>query len=150
MDWVSSRSTAGISSLSKSPEMCIRDSITAVCTKNLCGDPKMTTYFKLDETGRINEVLDCPNSPEGYESLKVYVLSTAKLVELVDYCASHNLYSFTTSVLLGMVDKLNIQPYFYDGYVARLTTIASYYARSKMCIRDRPSSMRLRTVSAAP
>ena len=104
--------------------------ITAVCTKNLCGDPKMTTYFKLDETGRINEVLDCPNSPEGYESLKVYVLSTAKLVELVDYCASHNLYSFTTSVLLGMVDKLNIQPYFYGGYVARLTTIASYSARS--------------------
>jgi len=104
--------------------------ITAVCTKNLTGDPKMSTYFKLGETGRINEVLDSPNAPEGYESLKVYVLSTAKLIELVGYCASHNLYSFTTAVLLGMKDQLNIQPYFYDGYVARLTTIASYYARS--------------------
>ncbi len=110
--------------------------ITAVCTKNLTGDPKLSTYFKIGEDGRVSDVIDCPNVPDGYESLKVYVLSTAKLVELVDYCASHNLYSFTTDVLIGMKDKLDIRPYIYDGYVARLTTVASYYTRSMELLQE--------------
>lgn len=110
--------------------------ITAVCTKNLTGDPKMSTYFKLDDDGRVTDVIDSPNAPEGYESLKVYILSTAKLVELVDYCASHNLYSFTTDVLLGMKDKLDIRAYTYNGYVARLTTVASYYTRSMELLKE--------------
>lgn len=110
--------------------------ITAVCTTNLSGDPKLSTYFKINDTGRIVDVLDSPHSPEGYESLKVYILSTKKLLELLDYCASHNLYSFTTAVLLGMKDKLNIQSYIYDGYVARLTTVASYYNRSMDLLQE--------------
>lgn len=110
--------------------------ITAVCTKNLTGDPKLSTYFKLDEDGRVTDIIDSPNAPEGYESLKVYILSTAKLVELVDHCASHNLYSFTADVLIGMRDKLDIRAYNYDGYVARLTTVASYYTRSMELLQE--------------
>jgi glucose-1-phosphate adenylyltransferase len=110
--------------------------ITAVCTKNMSGDPRLSTYFKLDETGRVRDVLDCPNTPEGYESLKVYILSTKKLVELVDYCAAHNLYSFSVDVLLAMKDQLHIQSYFFDGYVARLTTVASYYNRSMDLLQE--------------
>ena len=78
--------------------------------------PSCPPTFKINDTGRIVDVLDSPHLPEGYESLKVYILSTKKLLELLDYCASHNLYSFTTAVLLGMKDKLNIQSYIYDGY----------------------------------
>lgn len=110
--------------------------ITAVCTKTPNGDPRMSTYLKVDETGRVNDVIDSPNAAEGYEALKVYILSTAKLVELVNYCASHNQYSFTTDVLIARKDELNIRPYFYDGYVAHLTTVASYYARSMELLQE--------------
>ena len=110
--------------------------ITAVCSPRHSGDPKLSTYFKQDENGRIVEVIDCPNTAEGHESLKVYILSTKKLIELVDYCASHNLYSFTTAVLIAMKDKLHIQAYNYDGYVARLTTVASYYTRSMELLNE--------------
>ena len=37
--------------------------ITAVCTTNLSGDPKLSTYFKINDTGRIVDVLDSPHSP---------------------------------------------------------------------------------------
>lgn len=110
--------------------------ITAVCSSQLTGDPKLSTYFKIGDDGRIADVLDGPNTATGYESLKVYILSTQKLIELIDYCASHNLYSFTTDVLIAMRNKLDIRPYFYDGYVARLTTVASYYARSMDLLRS--------------
>ncbi len=110
--------------------------ITAVCTSQLTGDPKLSTYFKIGDDGRIADVLDGPNTATGYESLKVYILSTKKLMELVDYCASHNLYSFTSDVLIPMRNKLDIRPYFYDGYVARLTTVSSYYARSMDLLRS--------------
>ncbi len=39
--------------------------ITAVCTTNLSGDPKLSTYFKINDTGRIVDVLDSPHSPRG-------------------------------------------------------------------------------------
>ncbi len=110
--------------------------ITAVCTKNLTGDPLMSTYFKVDDDGRICDVIENPNSPAGYESLKVYVLSRQKLLEVVDYCATHNLYSFTIDVLLAMKEQLNIRAYYFKGYVARLTNVASYYAKSMDLIRE--------------
>lgn len=110
--------------------------ITAVCTSQLTGDPTLSTYFKIGDDGRIADVLDGPNTATGYESLKVYILSTQKLMELVDYCASHNLYSFTSDVLIPLRNKLDIRPYFYDGYVARLTTVSSYYARSMDLLRS--------------
>ncbi len=110
--------------------------VTAVCTGNLTGEPHMSTYLTVGEDGRVCDVLDGPNTPKGYESLKVYVLSTKKLIEMVDYCASHNLYSFTTDVLLAQKETLNIRPYFFDGYVARLTNVASYYTKSMDLIQE--------------
>lgn len=110
--------------------------ITAVCTKTRSGEPKLSTYFEVAEDGRIVDVLDGPNVPAGMESLKVYILSTKKLLELVDYCASHNLDSFTASVLLGMKDKLNIRAFVHDGYVARLTSVAGYYNRSMELLNE--------------
>ncbi|MBR1781869.1 MAG: glucose-1-phosphate adenylyltransferase subunit GlgD [Oscillospiraceae bacterium] len=110
--------------------------ITAVCTPKYSGDPQVSTYFKADADGRVIDVLDGPHTAEGLESLKVYILSTKKLVELVDYCASHNLYSFTAAILLAKKDELKIQTYLFDGYVARLTSVASYYARSMELLHE--------------
>ena len=104
--------------------------ITAVCTHNCTADPKLSTYLTIGSDGRVCDVADNPNTPVGCESLNVYILSTARLITLVEYCSSHNQYSFTSNVLRDMKDELVILPYYFDGYVARLTSVASYYTRS--------------------
>ena len=104
--------------------------ITAVCTRAPQGDPKSSVYFSLGADGRVADVSVHPFSPTGCESLEVYILSKSLLLSLVDHCAAHNIPSFSQGVLLSMVHSLKIMPYVYDGYAARLQSVASYYARS--------------------
>ena len=86
--------------------------------------PKLSTYFKIGDDRPHRRRAGRPqHRPTGYESLKVYILSTQKLLR------ADGLLRLPQSLLLhhrrvhpAMRDKLNISPYFYDGYVARLTT----------------------------
>lgn len=104
--------------------------ITAICTSHPIGDPRQCTYFTVDSTGLVNEVIESPASPMGYESLDIYILSKERLLNLVEHCATHNLYSFSTDVLIGMRENLKIHPYLHDGYTARLQTVNSYFTCS--------------------
>lgn len=109
--------------------------ITAVCTSHPTGDPHQCTYFTVGESGLVTDVTESPNVPVGCESLDMYILSKDLLLSLVEYCATHNLYSFSNNILIGMKDQLNIRPYLYDGYTARLQTVNSYYACSMDLLR---------------
>ena len=48
----------------------------------------------------------------------------------MDHCAAHNIPSFSTGVLQAMAGQLKICPYVFDGYAARLQSVAGYFARS--------------------
>ena len=104
--------------------------ITAVCTSRPLGSPKNCDYFTIGAGGRITDVSVHPPIAQGCESLEVYVLSKELLLSLVDHCAAHNIPSFSTGVLQGMVGQLKICPYVFDGYAARLQSVAGYFARS--------------------
>ncbi len=104
--------------------------ITAACTNVSKGDPKSCDYFTLDENGRVADVAVHPPLPQGLESLEVYILSKELLLTLVDHCAAHNIPSFSQGVLLPMSKRLDIQTYIFDGYTARLQSVAGYFARS--------------------
>ncbi|WP_352408694.1 glucose-1-phosphate adenylyltransferase subunit GlgD [Lawsonibacter hominis] len=104
--------------------------ITAVCTRQPKGDPKCCDYFTIGASGRVSDVAVHPALPQGCESLEVYILSKSLLLSLVDHCAAHNIPSFSTGVLQPMVDALKIFPYVFDGYAARLQSVAGYFARS--------------------
>lgn len=104
--------------------------ITAVCARMPKSDPKSSTYFTLGADGRVADVAVNPFAPAGCESLEVYVMSKALLLSLVDHCAAHNISSFSEGVLLNMVHSLKIMPYLFDGYAARLQSVAGYFARS--------------------
>ena len=80
--------------------------------------------------GRITDVLVHPPIAQGCESLEVYILSKQLLLSLVDHCAAHNIPSFSTGVLQAMAGQLKICPYVFDGYAARLQSVAGYFARS--------------------
>ena len=71
-----------------------------------------------------------PPIAQGCESLEVYILSKQLLLSLVDHCAAHNIPSFSTGVLQAMAGQLKICPYVFDGYAARLQSVAGYFARS--------------------
>ena len=104
--------------------------ITAVCTSDITG-PGDVTYFKLDGTGRITEVLYPLNDPKGcHRSLEVYILSKELLLSLVDECMSHDEASFRSAVLQAKVSSLHLQSYVWDGYAAQVRTLKGYYMRS--------------------
>ena len=104
--------------------------ITAVCTSRPLGSPKNCDYFTIGAGGRITDVSVHPPIAQGCESLEVYILSKELLLSLVDHCAAHNIHSFSIGVLQSMVGQLKIVPYVFDGYAARLQSVAGYFARS--------------------
>ncbi|BDF71621.1 glucose-1-phosphate adenylyltransferase subunit GlgD [Oscillospiraceae bacterium] len=104
--------------------------ITAVCTRSPKGDPKESDYFVMGAGGMVSDVLVHPPIPQGCESLEVYIMSKSLLLSLVDHCAAHNVASFSQGVLLPMLGTLKIHPYIFDGYAARLQSVAGYFARS--------------------
>lgn len=107
--------------------------ITAVCTSTL-GD-STDTYFQLDDTGRVVDTALDADTPAGYRSLELFVLSKKLLLKLVRYCKEHNLHSFCRNVLQEMGQNLKIQAYVWDGYAARINTIQAYYNRSMELLR---------------
>lgn len=124
--------------------------ITAVCTSRPMGSPKDCDYFTIGAGGRITDVLVHPPIAQGCESLEVYILSKQLLLSLVDHCAAHNIPSFSTGVLQAMAGQLKICPYVFDGYAARLQSVAGYFARSMELLNPRcgPTSLPPAALSA--
>ena len=103
--------------------------ITAVC-----GNDSLFveggTYLQIAPDGRVTDVLYRMNSPRGYRSLEVYLLSRSLLTALVDDCASHDRYSFRRDVLQAQKDSLHINGYLWNGFAAPLRSVKEYYDRS--------------------
>ena len=104
--------------------------VTALCTHEPKCDPKGTNYFTIGKDGFVSDVTVHPAVPSGVEALDVYIMSKDLLMSIVDHCSTHNIYSFSHGVLLGMLGKLTIKPYFYDGYAARLQSVPGYFTKS--------------------
>ena len=51
-------------------------------------------------------------------------------MSLVEHCIAHNIPSFSQGVLLNLGSRLKIMSYCFEGYAARLQSVAGYYARS--------------------
>lgn len=102
--------------------------VTVVCSKDYTDRPGYATYYTLAEDGSAAEIV---SKPVGYESLNVYVVSKAKLIDLVEYAAARGLYSFSHQVLANKDELgLKVVPYVFEGYVARFPTVADYFAKS--------------------
>ncbi len=104
--------------------------ITAVCTHKPKGDPRGCIYFNIGASGRVSDVSVRPQLAMGCESLDVFVMSKSLLLSLVEHCAAHNIFSLSEGVLQPMSSTLRIVPYVYDGFVARVQSVAGYYERS--------------------
>ncbi|MGM9662639.1 MAG: glucose-1-phosphate adenylyltransferase subunit GlgD [Oscillospiraceae bacterium] len=103
--------------------------VTVVCTADL-RDAENCSCFKLDDSGRIVETAYNQHTPSGYRSLEIFLLSTKKLIELVEDCISRDVTSWRQGVLQGKVHELRLQAYVWDGYAAQIRSIKQYYDRS--------------------
>ncbi len=104
--------------------------ITAICTRTPTGNPVSCTYFTTGANGTVTDVAVHPTAPMGVETLECYIMSKQLLLNLIDYASAHRIHSFSEGVLLSMVNQLKIVPYLYDGFVARIHSVSSYFTSS--------------------
>jgi len=105
--------------------------ITVVCTPTLTGAPQYSEYAEVDADGRITDLAVHPTAADKpLESLEVYVLSKKLLMELVDYCAAHDISNFSRGVLQPRLGTLKIMSYVHQGYVGRFQSVGDYFQRS--------------------
>ncbi len=84
-------------------------------------------YIELNGDGRVTDVAIDPAVGTSNKSVGVFIMKKTMLESLVHDCASHNLYSFRRDVLQRRLNDLRIYGYEYQGYVATISTIASYF-----------------------
>ena len=109
--------------------------ITAVCTRQPCGDPSHSVYFRLDETGRVSAIESHPAAAGANESLGLFIMEKKLLLELIDTGRAGDMVHFERGILRMMLSRLRVLPYFHDGYIARLHTTAMYF-RNSMALLD--------------
>ena len=93
--------------------------VTMVCTPTLKGAPRFSEYVEVDDTGRVTDL-----------SVEVYILSKKLLMDMVDYCAAHDVYYFSRGVLQPRLKTLKLMSYVHTGYVARFQSVSGYFERS--------------------
>lgn len=109
--------------------------ITLVCSPRYTGDPSATVYFQVAEGQEITDVISCPSQASGMEYLNIFLLSKELLIRLVQYCASHRLYSLRKDVLPKLHHYFKLTPYVFEGFAIRCTSVASYYESSMALLR---------------
>jgi glucose-1-phosphate adenylyltransferase len=104
--------------------------VTPVVTSRYTGEPECTVYY-VDKGNGKYDIVHGPDEATGMEDLNIYIMSKEFLLKQVKEAATHsNFYSMVKHVLLPNADKLNIVPYVFDGFAARITSVASYFKRS--------------------
>lgn len=68
--------------------------------------------------------------------MNVYVMKRELLIDLIDTAFVRGAERFERDVLIPELNKLNIQGYKYDGYVARICDMKSYFEESMKLLDD--------------
>lgn len=109
--------------------------ITMVCAP-ATSKAKSRNYVSLDATGRVDDFLSYCVNPEDYlRSMQVYILSKTLLLEMVEYCTSHNRFSFSRDGLLPRIDTLKVMPYIHKGFAVQMKSITGYFNSSMALLK---------------
>lgn len=105
--------------------------ITVVCTPTLNGAPRFSEYVEVSAEGRVTDLSVHPTSADkALESLEIYVMSKQLLMDMVGYCAAHDVHSFSRGVLQPRLKSLKLMPYVHQGYAGRFQSVGDYFQRS--------------------
>lgn len=97
-----------------------------------------TLYYTFDiEDGRITR-LYVNSKKEGIQncSMNIYLLDRELLIDLVNTAFVHGKEYFERDILLPHINKLNVQAYKYDKYIARICDVKSYFDENMKLLDD--------------
>lgn len=92
--------------------------------------------FRLDN-GRITKIFVNPKD-DGIQnfSLNIYMIERELLIKLVEEASVLGQEYFERDILLPQLNKLNVQAYKYEGYLAYVTSIKTYYDENMKLLDD--------------
>jgi len=104
--------------------------------KKLSGEDSFYYTFNLDGD-RITEIFVNRNR-EGKQnlSMSIFVLKRELLIEIVDAAFVRGLRYFERDVLMNAFSYLKMNGYKYEGYVARITSLQSYFEENMKLLDD--------------
>ncbi|WP_455618414.1 glucose-1-phosphate adenylyltransferase subunit GlgD [Eisenbergiella sp.] len=92
-------------------------------------DVNKDLYYTLDiEDGRVREIQINPEEP-GIQnlSLNIYIIERELLISQITAAFVRGYVYFERDILAPQLDKLNVRGYKFDGYIARISSIKSYF-----------------------
>ncbi len=95
-------------------------------------------YYTFDiNDGRITKIYVNDKEP-GIQnfSMNIYVVERELLIDMVNTAFVRGQQFFERDVLLAQLNKLNVQAYKYDGYVARISGMKSYFDENMKLLDD--------------
>lgn len=104
--------------------------ITMVCTPNYSSTPGNCDYVTLAQDGQVSDLTIHPAAGVGLESMELYIMSKRLMLDMVEYCTTHNIYHFSRGVLQPRLHDLKVMAYVHDGYVARFSSVSGYFNNS--------------------
>ena len=92
-------------------------------------DVNKDLYYTLDiEDGRVREIQINPEEP-GIQnlSLNIYIIERELLISQISAAFVRGYMYFERDILAPQLDKLNVHGYKFGGYIARISSIKSYF-----------------------
>ena len=89
------------------------------------------------DNGRITKIYVNPKEDGKHNlSLNIFVIKRELLIKIVDVAFARGLRYFERDVLLNELDKLNVQGYKFEGYVARISSLQSFFEENMKLLDD--------------
>ncbi len=89
------------------------------------------TIIKTDENNRVIDMEVKPAMPTSDKlCMEMYIIEKRLFEYLIDECESRGLYDFNKDVLIKNLGKLKILGFPYEGYLAKIDSIQSYFKHS--------------------
>ncbi|HKL99314.1 MAG TPA: glucose-1-phosphate adenylyltransferase subunit GlgD [Mobilitalea sp.] len=86
------------------------------------------TLLRTDENNRIYDMEVKPSDPMSDKvSMEMYIMDTQLFQYLIDECVARGQHNFIKDILIKKMDKLKILGFPYDGYLAKIDSIDSYF-----------------------
>lgn len=95
-------------------------------------------YYTMDlEDGRVKKIyINAKEEGEVNYAMNIYVIERKKLIDLIEDAYVHGYSYFTRDLLAPQTGSLNIQGYEYDGYVAQITDLKSYFDENMRLLNE--------------
>lgn len=99
---------------------------------------KKDLYYTLDvEDGRVKKMrINSKESGVQNLSMNIYVIDRELLIDQIALAYARGYVYFERDILAPQLDKLNIQAYKYEGYVAYISGIKSYFDENMKMLDD--------------